>query len=160
MPAVLKIRVASHADHAAITKIAKQSKYTKDFTNMIFSGKDCYEAGRIRVALQGGKVVGFTCFRHRQRDSVTVLYFVGVEMMLRSQGIGERLLTDLWDVSTGEVEFKVMKDNRAVALYQRLGFKTVGTAYKDEAWVMRAKRDPPSVQAGLLRKNGEARSCW
>jgi ribosomal protein S18 acetylase RimI-like enzyme len=135
----LRIRAAKSTEHKEICRIAKQSQYTKDFSNMIFSGVDCYAEGKIRVAVSGKTIVGFTCFRHRQRDNVTVLYFVGVETSRRNRGVGLALMEDLRQISTGIIEFKVMKDNQAVRFYRRLGFKVIGQAYEGKAWIMQQK---------------------
>lgn len=146
-----KIREATLADHKELVRIAKQSKYTSAFSNMIFSGEDCYAAGRIRVAVLGGQLVGFTCFRHRKRNPATVLYFVAVDSSKRGRGIGTELMRDLDAVSIGVVEFKVMKDNSAVRLYKRLGFADVGEALDGNAWVMRNdvdKKKPQRIRLG------------
>ena len=141
----LKIRVckADRADHKLICKIARLSKYTKDFSNMIFSGEDCYNSGRIRVAYRGKQLVGFTCFRHRKRNPATVLYFIGVSTEIQGKGVGDALMEDLWEESIGIIEFKVMKDNLAVVFYGRRGFKKVGEAYEGKAWIMRHQRKSP-----------------
>lgn len=129
--------------HSAITKICKQSPYTKDFTNQIFSSEECYQAGRIRIAFHE-LIVGFTCFRHRVRkDPTTVLYFVGVDKLFRRQKIGSHLMWDLQKIANrdhvGTIEFKVMKDNPAVSWYEKLGFSKIGEAYDGKAWVMKGK---------------------
>jgi ribosomal protein S18 acetylase RimI-like enzyme len=134
----LQIRQATIVEHKQIVNIAKQSKYTSAYSNMIFSGKDCYDAGRIRIAIQSGEIVGFTCFRHRKRNGpITVLYFVGVDTDHRNQGIGAQLMKDLKQLSPDGIELNVMKDNPAVNLYQRLQFVTVGEAYDGKALVLR-----------------------
>lgn len=133
----MKVTKATAADHQEICKIAKMSKYTKDFSNMIFSSQECYDAGRIRVAKSNKKILGFTCFRHRKRDQTTVLYFIGVHSNHYSKGVGSKLLDDLWEYSTGTIEFKVMKDNLAVKFYTDRGFAVIGEAYNGKALVMR-----------------------
>lgn len=137
----VKIKVANPMEHNKIVKVAKQSKYTSAFSNMIFSGEDCYQQQRIRVATLKDQVVGFYCIRNRKRDGVTVLYFVGVDTKHRNKGIGLQLMNNLHKVSTGTVELKVMKDNPAVRLYERLGYRIVGEAYKGEAHLMLWQRE-------------------
>lgn len=136
----ITIRQADRSEHAAVSKIAKESLYTKDFTNLIFSGEDCYRDGRVRVAEGKSGIVGFSCFRCRKRDGWTVLYFVGVTAPLRGLGVGATLVQDLFVLSEIGIELKVMKANPAVRLYERLGFSTVGEAYEGKAWVMRKGR--------------------
>lgn len=130
------IRNARWSEHNAICKIARQSKYTKDFSNMIFSSEQCYQERRIRVLTIRTAIIGFYCVRNRKRDGVTVLYFVGVDEERWGHGLGRLLMLDLHKRSTGTVELKVIKENPAVRLYQRLGYEIVGEAYKGAAHVM------------------------
>jgi len=140
----IKIRQADVIDHKLICKIAKESKYTNAYSNFIFSGEDCYNSGRIRVAVTGKIILGFSCFRHRKRNPATVLYFLGVTNKHQGGGVGNLLMEDLWDVSIGVIEFKVMKDNeQAISFYRHRGFKKVGEAYNGTAWVMRRQKETP-----------------
>lgn len=134
------IRQATWEDHQALKNIAKQSKHTRDFSNRIFSGPDCYEAGRIRLLEEVGLVVGLTCFRKRKRDRVLVLYFIAVDSSKRGAGIGRRLMEDLWEQASGTVELKVAKENEdAVRFYKPLGYRVVGEAYNGTGWLMQKK---------------------
>jgi ribosomal protein S18 acetylase RimI-like enzyme len=134
----IKIRVATKNDHKEICGIAKQSKYTNAYSNMIFSGDGCYAQGRIRVATVGNKIVGFTCFRNRKRNPATVLYFVGVDKAKQRLGVGKRLLSDLQKVSIGIIEFKVATDNHlAKGFYDQLGFEVQYATEDNKYWVMR-----------------------
>lgn len=146
MPKItVTIRQAIQSDHKAICKIAKQSKYTKDYSNFIFSGEDCYEGGRIRIALRSKCILGFSCFRHRKRNPATVLYFLGVVTANQGEGIGNLLMSDLWEVSIGIIEFKVMKDNeQAISFYIHRGFRKIGEAYDGAAWIMRKQEKTPA----------------
>jgi ribosomal protein S18 acetylase RimI-like enzyme len=138
------IRKAKIAEHDAIRKIAHQTSYTKAFSNMIFSGDDCYADGRIRVAVSKGKIVGFTCFRHRKRNPATVLYFIGVDEQYRGKGIGQQLIRDLGAGTELELELNVMKDNPAFHAFCKAGFVKVGEAYEGKAWVMRRPTKNPA----------------
>lgn len=135
-------RVATPADHDDIFKVAKTSKYTRDFSNrMMFSSDAAYEKGWIRVATlaegdRRGQIVGFTCVRHK-RNGKTMLYFVTVHPDLKGHGVGKDLLDDVMENSPHKtMELNVMKDNEAVKFYERLGFTVVGDAMKGEAWRM------------------------
>lgn len=152
----LRVRQAAFGEHKELCRIAKQSRHTRDFTNMIFSGPDCYAAGRIRVALVGKKLVGLTCSRTRVRDGVTVLYFVSVLQELRGAGVGLLLMQDLMQRSS-TVELKVMRDNEpAVSLYKKLGFAEAGEALNGAGLLMRwTKQKPAGGSGGLSSGPGE-----
>lgn len=142
--AKLTIRPAIFSEHKTIAAIAKQSKFTKDFTNQIFSSEECYQARRIRVAVRGSTIVGFTCFRHRVRVKpvATVLYFVTVDIGSQECGVGRQLVADLEQLApSGLVELKVNKANiPAIAFYKRLGYAVEGEAYHGEGLVLRKAR--------------------
>lgn len=143
MPKPITIRQATAADHKEIVAIAKQTKYTKHYSNMIFSSEECYLAGRIRVALVKGIITGFTCFRRRTRNPATVLYIIGVSKDSRRGKIGETLINDLKRLSPDvPIELNVMKDNPAAHFFRKQGFVEVGETYKEQAWIMRTKEKP------------------
>jgi ribosomal protein S18 acetylase RimI-like enzyme len=109
-------------DHKALCKLAKTSKYTKDFSNeQMFSSPGHYAKGWVQKAhlLVHDEVmlVGFSCVRHKVREPKTMLYFVTVDPEHRSHKVGERLLE--WRMMTSPhkvMELNVMKSNeRAVA---------------------------------------------
>lgn len=131
------IRTARIEEHKIICAIAKQSKYTRDFSNMIFSGPDCYAAERIKVAIWKGDIIGFYCIRHRKRNPATVLYFLAVAESGRLKGTGKRLMNFLErECPSGLVELKVMKDNPAVGFYDKLGYSKVEEAFDGKGWKM------------------------
>lgn len=134
----LLVEEATKADHKELVRIAKTSKYTKDFSNsLMFSSDVAYAKGWIMKAILNGKIVGLSCVRHK-RDGTTMLYFVTIDPECRSKGIGEKLLT--WVMMRGphqRMRLNVMKDNtKAIAFYDRLGFAVVGEAMKATAWQM------------------------
>lgn len=125
----MKIRVATKADHEAIMKIAKQSKCTRDFGSHMFSSDASYEKGWIVVAVDDllGVLLGFYCVRHKVREPVTSLYFIGVENKLHSSGVGQKLMQDLYEKCRPTIRLNCLKDNlQATRFYERLGFKIVG----------------------------------
>lgn len=81
--------------------------------------------GGVKVAIEGGRVVGFVFAFARQR--VGWITFLCVEPEFRRRGIGTRLLEQalgyLADKGAQTVKLDVEPNNPAVKLYQRLGFK-------------------------------------
>lgn len=123
------IRTATPADHKAILQVAKQSKYTKDFSNQVmFSSEAAYEKGWIRVYEHNGQIVGFTCIREKVRQPETVLYFIGIDAGAKGMGVGRLLIQDIMDRTKHRaLALNVAKANEeARAFYDKLGFSTVG----------------------------------
>lgn len=132
----VRVRTATPADHDAIFKVAKTSKYTKDFSNRVmFSSDAAYEKGWIAVAeTDEGEIIGFTCVRHKSREPKTMLYFITVRPDWGGHGIGRDLLDAVMAHSPHRVmELNVMKDNEALNFYLRLGFRIVGDAMGGQA---------------------------
>lgn len=133
------IRMANPADHKEILAVAKQHKCTRDFGSHMFSPTAAYDKGWIRVAVtQLGTIVGFTCVRQKVRTPVTELYFIGVSEMLRSHGIGDMLLADLWQHSEHKrIGLNVERTNTgAVKFYLRHGFQVTGESLKGKGFRM------------------------
>lgn len=138
---LLFFRAATLEEHKTLLQIAKQSKYTKDFSNAVmFSSPAAYEKGWIRVCeavnLDGKRVVGFTCCRVKKRVPEVVLYFVGVDRLAQRLGVGWRLLVDMMENAPPThrtLTLNVHKDNRqAIDFYTKHGFEATGTALKGE----------------------------
>lgn len=124
----MKIRTATKADHAAILLVAKQSKYTKDYSNSVmFSSDAAYEKGWIRVVEEDGKIVSFTCVREKVRQPEVVLYFIGIDGTVKRKGHGKALIEDIMQrTKHRRLALNVSKDNEeARAFYERLGFTVV-----------------------------------
>lgn len=135
----LKIRPAKKEEHKAIIKVAVKSKFTSDFTNrLMFSSDAAYRKGWIWVAELGDEIVGFTCVRHKIREPVTVLYFIGVHPNVRDQGIGRALMEQLVLESPHKcIHLNVIKTNiGAVKFYQDLGYKIIGSTMANQAHQM------------------------
>lgn len=134
MPQRFEVRPATVAEHATLLKLAKTSPHTKDFGNHIFSGEQHYAKGWIRVLLQHGKVVGFTCFRHKVRTSETKLYFLVVDPSLRGRGLGKRLMLDLESCCAARtIRLDCAKSNPACAFYRALGYTEEGDSLEGTA---------------------------
>src|SRR5882757_7063742 len=93
------VRWGAFSEHAEIMKIAKLSKYTRDFSNHIFSGESMYNKGWISVATGPEGFTGFYCVRHKVRVPKTTLYFIGVDPNMKQQGIASSLLRHMKDTS-------------------------------------------------------------
>lgn len=135
------VRAAVPEEHKALCALARQGgEYTRDFSNMMFSGEHAYAKGWIRVAVafsedDAGDLLGLTCVRHKVRTPVTELYFVVVDPTWRGHGVGSLLLGDLQRQSPHRcIGLNCMQKNvRAVKFYQDLGFTIVGSALGDKA---------------------------
>lgn len=136
----MSFRLAEASEHKAIYEIAKMSPYTRDFSNQVmFSSEAAYEKGWIRVAaLPDGRLVGFSCVRHKTRQPKTMLYFIGVHEEARSLGVGHELLEDLMRHSPHRtLELNVALDNvRAQQFYLREGFRIVTELPDKGVWRM------------------------
>jgi ribosomal protein S18 acetylase RimI-like enzyme len=126
------IRAATVLDHDRIVEIAKQTKATRDYTHIMFSGALSYEKGWIRVCttrMHGEEViVGFTCVRHKVRQPETSLYYIGVDEDWRQKSVGTHLLEDLKKMSPHHrIVLNVTKDNTSArAFYAKHGFVEEG----------------------------------
>ena len=128
---IVDFAAATEADHEELVRLAKTSKYTKDFSNRVmFSSPVAYARGWIIKAVRDGKIVGFSCVRHKVRQPEVMLYFIVVDPEFRSKGIGEFLIRHtMQSAPSRRMALNVMKDNdRAIAFYRRLGFQEDGEA--------------------------------
>lgn len=127
------IRKAAFIEHGSIMKIAKLSKYTRDFSNHIFSGEAMYEKGWINVAhMDFALLAGFYCVRHKTRTPATTLYFIGIDPEFKEMKVGTDLLQHMKDNSPYKcIELNCMKDNEpALKFYEKHGFKETGESLK------------------------------
>jgi ribosomal protein S18 acetylase RimI-like enzyme len=122
-------------------EIASKSKYIRDFSNHIFSGPTQVAKGWVRKAVDEttGELLGFTCVRHKVREPVTELYFIGVKPNAKRLKIGASLIQDLIETSPHRaIELNVMKENEeAINLYLKLGFLIAGESMKGKSHRMR-----------------------
>jgi ribosomal protein S18 acetylase RimI-like enzyme len=124
------IEIATFKLHDAdICTIAKESRYTRDFTSHRFFRDDIentYRKGEVSVAKIGEEVVGFIYCKHLIRRSTpwSVVHYMGVLPNLRTIGVG-RLLLD-WSVKTSP-HFRVQlscehSNTEGMKFYERCGF--------------------------------------
>lgn len=138
------IRPARYEERDKLCALAKTSKYTKDFSNsQMFSGETHFAKGWIRVAEIDGRIVGFTCVRHKvKRTAETVLYFVVVDPAQRGKGVGHALIQDMYDNSPYKTfTLNVMKTNfEAASWYYRMGWLVAGESLGGQALALRIER--------------------
>jgi GNAT superfamily N-acetyltransferase len=129
----LKIIKASFIKHdPAICAIAKQSKYTRDFTSHRFFRANIevdYHDGFVGVALLGKIVAGFVYAKHLKRKPMTVVHYMGVETSFRKEGVGEQLLK--WALAQSPhhvVELSCEDANEgATKFYKSVGLTPIAT---------------------------------
>ena len=129
------VRKALPKEHKEILQVAKQSKYTKDFSNQVmFSSEAAYQKGWIQVIEQEGVIRGFYCIREKVRAPETVLYFIGVDQEAKGHGLGKRLIEHIMaNTRHRRLALNVNKQNEeARAFYERLGFTVAGESLGGE----------------------------
>lgn len=114
-------------DHDEIMVIARQSPYTKDFSNRIYSSEEMYNKDWIGVAYEHDSeyIAGFVCVRHLVRRPYTSLYFLGVDKNHKRQGVGTALLKWVID-ETPHKEIRILvanKNREALRFWKAKGFK-------------------------------------
>lgn len=125
----MPVRAASFSEHKEIVSIAKTSKYTSGFTNMMFSSEDNYAKGWIGVVVEKKSIKGFICLRHAVRKKITVVYDLGVHPKYHKQGVGRKLIEWAMKESPyGAIQLNVDDTNQgAMKFYRKLGFRKSGT---------------------------------
>jgi ribosomal protein S18 acetylase RimI-like enzyme len=125
---ILQARKILH--HKQLVFIARQSPYTKDFSNeVMFSSDTAYARGWVRLAMMNDVIIGFTCVRVKKQTARTKLYFMGVMPDCQRQGVATRLVESLQKWLINEhythqtIELSCKRDNIiARQLYLKLGF--------------------------------------
>ncbi len=131
--------------------IAARSPYLRDMSNgIMFTGQVHCDAGWFRVGVELpyldesperrlGKLLGFTVVRHKVRQPITELYFIGTREGEWGRGIGQALIRDLQAISPHRaIELNVMKENeQAVNFYLKFGFLIAGESMKGKSHRMR-----------------------
>lgn len=129
-----KVTQATREQHKQIMAVAKLSKWTKDFGNMIFSGPEHYQKGWIKVVVSAGRVVAFSCFRVKVRSPEVKLYFIGVDRGAQLRGLGRLLMADLERLAAGRtIALDCSNENPAGEFYRRLGYTPAGPSLNGTA---------------------------
>ena len=139
MSGMIATRTATVEDHDNLVKLAKTSKYTKDFSNAVmFSSPAAYAKGWIKlVENERREVLALSCVRHKSREPKTMLYFLVVAEECRGKNIASQLLDTVMASSPHKImQLNVMKDNEALKFYQKLGFAIVGEAMGGTAYAL------------------------
>lgn len=123
------VQIANISDHKSIYYVASRSKYTRGFSNRIYSGPKMYARGWIGVYRNSvKKTVGFVCLRHGTRNGWTTIYDLGVLPEYERRGIGSALAQ--WALNTSphkRVHLNVDRSNeRAILFYTALGYRRIG----------------------------------
>lgn len=124
--------------HEELCKLAKLSKYTRDFSHMMFSGEAAYDKEWIKVYVTQGKIAGFSCVRHKVREPATSIYFIFVHPDYRGMGIGEKLLNEIIENSPHKTfHLNCEKDNTpALHFYKKHNFVIAGESLKGRGYAL------------------------
>ena len=99
---------------------------------------------RAVVAIADGKVVGACWVRTTDEyghiDDATPSFSISLYKPYRGRGIGtammRAMLDELRDAGYARTSLSVQKENPALRLYERLGFRIVGDGFDDTEWLM------------------------
>jgi ribosomal-protein-alanine N-acetyltransferase len=128
----IEIRDAVAADLSGLNRL-ETSAFTSDrlsprsFRRLIAS-----PSASLRVAASADAVVGYHLVLFRRGVTVARLYSLAVEVGARGSGLAEALMGDAERLAARRgcraIRLEVRPDNRpAVRLYQRLGYRPIGT---------------------------------
>lgn len=109
-----------------------------------FEGFGTLPDDRAVVATAGEKVVGACWVRTTDEyghiDDQTPSFSISMYGQYRGQSIGTammtRMLDDLRDAGYARASLSVQKENPALHLYERLGFRIVGDGFDESEWLM------------------------
>ena len=109
-----------------------------------FEGFGSLPDDRAVVAVVDGKVVGACWVRTTDEyghiDDATPSFSISLYKPYRGRGIGTAMmcamLDELRDAGYARTSLSVQKENPALRLYERLGFRIVGDGFDDTEWLM------------------------
>ncbi len=96
----------------------------------------CYDYAMERHKSFGGKIIDCT-FEGNTVGAVilnntgmkgyipeTILVYIAVDNTMRGKGIGKMLMKEVIEITKGSIKLHVEKNNPAIHLYEKVGFKT------------------------------------
>ena len=104
---------------------------------------------RVVVAEAGGEVVGACWVRTTDEyghiDDETPSFSISLYKPYRGQGIGTALMStllgELCEAGYARASLSVQKENPALHLYERMGFRIVGDGFDESEWLMVCRLD-------------------
>ena len=138
MPAEARLRDARPDDLPAL--LALEATFPGDrLSARQFRHHLANPRARLRVAVAGGRLLGYHLLLLRQGSAWARLYSIAVDPAARGQGLGRRLLADAERQAAAAgrtgLRLEVRQDNRAAcALYEAAGFRRLAAlpAYYDD----------------------------
>lgn len=114
-----------------------------------FEGFGTLPDDRAVVAEAGGKVVGACWVRTTDEyghiDGATPSFSISLYRPFRGQGMGSAmmraLLGELREAGYARASLSVQKENQALRLYERMGFRIVGDGFDEAEWLMVCRLD-------------------
>ena len=109
-----------------------------------FEGFGSLPDDRAVVAVVDGKVIGACWVRTTDEyghvDDATPSFSISLYKPYRGRGVGtammRAMLDELRDAGYARTSLSVQKENPALRLYKRLGFRIVGDGFDDTEWLM------------------------
>lgn len=128
----IKVVAARLEDDDEVCRIAKLSRYTKDFASHRFYRTDIeqtYANKEVGVAKRGREIVGFVYCKHLKMRPMSVIHFMGVAPGVQGLGVGRALLE--WGLAQSPhryVELSCEHSNTVgMAFYTACGWKPLRT---------------------------------
>ena len=123
---MVKVRTATWEEDAVICEIARQSRFTRDFSTHRFFRTNIaasYSKGEVGVAVVRGEILGFVYVKHLVRRSESVIHYMGVSTAAQKRGIGRQLLT--WALRQSPHHYVVLScehvNTAGMEFYARVG---------------------------------------
>ena len=118
-----------------------------------FEGFGMLPDDRALVAVAGETVIGACWVRTTDEyghvDDSTPSFSISLYEEHRGRGVGtalmERMLVDLRKAGYARASLSVQKENPALRLYERLGFRVVGNGADDSEWLMVCELNDPFI---------------
>jgi len=136
----IEIRDAGVADLAGLYQLEIDSFDSDRLTRRSMRHLISSRSASLRVATAAAAIVGYHVVLFRRGNTNARLYSLAVAGRVRDRGLGRALMADAERVAAGRncrtLRLEVRRDNhRAIRLYERLGYRRIGTyrGYYDDA---------------------------